>query len=144
MLTVELMKLEFAFLADAATLQDNGMFAVVGGGFDVVLGEKFPATKYAMALIGRVRFEAEECGKHYRIHAEIVAPDGQIVPPDLWIAFNQAPHPRQPNRSNVTTFCFNFQGVQFSAPGDYVFRLSDGTQTIGQVILEVVPQGGQT
>ena len=138
------MNLEFAFLADAVTVQDNGFFAVVGGGFDVVAGEQLPAIKYAMALIGRVRFEAEDCGKPYKIHAEIVAPDGQIVPPDLWISFTQAPHPRNPKRSNVTTFCFNYQGVQFPVPGDYTFRLSDGNQTIGQVLLEVVPPGDRT
>lgn len=135
------MKLEFAFLADAATMQDNGLFAVVGGGFDVLTGEVFPATKYAMALIGRVRLEPDECGKPHKIHAEIIAPDGQVVPPDLWISFHQPGHPRDAKRSNTTTFCFNYQGARFPTPGDYVFRLSDGTQTIGQVILEVVPPG---
>ncbi len=138
------MKLEFAFLADAATVQDNGLFAVVGGGFDVLVGEQFPATKYAMVFIGRLRLEPEDCGKHYEIHAEIVAPDGQVVPPDLWISFDAPPHPRDPKRSNTTTFCFNYQGVRFPAPGDYAFRLSDGMQTIGQVILEVVPPGDRT
>jgi len=135
------MKLDFAFLADAATVQDNGMFAVVGGGFDVVRGEQFPATKYAMALIGRVRFEPGECGKQYRILAEIVAPDGRVIPPELGISFSQPSHPRDPDRSNTTTFCFNYQGVRFPAPGDYSFRLSDGVSVIGQVVLEVVPTG---
>jgi hypothetical protein len=136
------MKLDFAFLADAATVQDNGMFAVIGGGFDILRGTQFPATKHAMALVGRVRFGPDEWGKNYKIHAEIVAPDGQIIPPDLWISFDPSPHPRDLTRSNTTTFCFNYQGVQFPSPGDYVLRLSDGSQTIGQVVLEVVPEGG--
>lgn len=137
------MTLDFAFLTDAATLLPDGRFDVVGGGFDVVLAEEFPATKYAMALIGRVRFSPEECGNQYRIHAEIIAPDGQILPPDLWITFRQDPHPRDPQNSNVTTFALNYQGVQFPTPGYHVFRISDGTKTLGQVILEVVPPGGR-
>ena len=35
------MKLEFAFLADAATVLENGQFDVIGGGFDVVAGKDF-------------------------------------------------------------------------------------------------------
>jgi len=136
------MKLDFAFLADAATLQDNGMFAVVGGGFDVVAGEQFPATKYAMALVGRVRCEAEECGRNYQVHAKIVSPNGQVVPPELAISFEQVPHPRNPSRSNTTTFCFNYQGVQFPEPGDYTFQLTEGARMIGLVLLEVVKRGG--
>ena len=39
------MKLEFAFLADAATMLENGNFDVIAGGFDVVTARTFPATK---------------------------------------------------------------------------------------------------
>lgn len=137
------MTLDFAFLTDAATLLPDGRFDVVGGGFDVVLAEEFPATKYAMALIGRIRFSPAECGRQYRIHAEIVAPNEEIIPPDMWITFRQDPHPRDAKNSNVTTFAFNYQGVQFPSPGYYVFRLSDGTITLGEVKLEVVPPGGR-
>jgi hypothetical protein len=142
------MKLEFAFLADAATLQDNGLFAVVSGGFDVVESDEFPATKHAMALVGRVRFDASECGKSYSIKAEIVDPDGRTLGPDLapvlTIQFHQFAHPRDPKRSNVTTFCFNYQGVRFPVPGDYAIRLSEESQVIGQVKVEVIRKGDRS
>lgn len=40
------MKLEFAFLADAADIRSDGQFAVVGGGFDLLRAQSFPAVKY--------------------------------------------------------------------------------------------------
>jgi hypothetical protein len=140
------MQLEFAFLADAATLQDNGLFAVVSGGFDVVESAQFPAIKYAMALIGRLRFDPEECGKTYTIKAEIISPTGvplgADVAPALVIQFHQFPHPRDSKRSNVTTFCFNYQGVGFPVPGTYAIYLSEGNQVIGQVAIDVIQKEG--
>jgi hypothetical protein len=139
------MKLEFAFLADAATLQDNGLFAVVSGGFDVIESSRLPAVKHAMALIGRVRFEPEECGRSYSIKAEIVAPNGAVLGQDLapvlTIQFFQFPHPRYPERSNVTTFCFNYQGVSFHSRGDYKIRLVAEARVIGEVGIEVIAEG---
>jgi len=141
------MKLEFAFLSDAATLQDNGLFAVVSGGFDVIDSEEFPATKHAMALIGRLRFGADECGKSYAIKAEVVSPDGKVLGPEwvppLTIQFYQFPHPRDPKRSNVTTFCFNYQGVRFPEPGLYLIRLTEESREIGRLEIEVIRKGGR-
>src|SRR5262245_12421140 len=129
------MKLEFAFLADAATLQDNGLFAVVSGGFDVIDSDQFPAIKHAMALVGRLRSDPNEGGKTFTIEAEMVDSAGNVVRsefvPALTAQFYQFPHPRDANRSNVTTFCFNYQGARFPEPGIYTIRLSEETQVLG-------------
>ncbi len=138
------MKLAFAFLADAATITEDGCFAVVGGGFDVLQTQGFPAVKPALALVGRVVFEAGEFGKTYLLHGAIVGPGGGAIPPDLWLSIKPFPHPRDPNRANWTTICLNYQGVTFPTPGEYVFRLSIGKQVLGQVTLEVLPLKGQT
>lgn len=142
------MKLEFAFLSDAATLQDNGLFAVVSGGFDVIDTEEFPATKHAMALVGRLRFESSECGKSYSIKAEIVNSDGKVLGPEwappLTIQFYQFPHPRDPMRSKITTFCFNYQGVRFPCPGFYSIRLSEEAREIGRLDIEVIRKGSRS
>jgi hypothetical protein len=146
------MKLDFAFLADAATITDNGLFAVVGGGFDVLKAQEFPAVKSAMALVGRVAFEAGEMGKTYLLHGEIVGPGGITLPPDLWLSFKPFPHPRDPRRENSTTICLDYQGVSFPTPGDYFIRLSIRTedvdasraQILGQVRIEVLQLGGET
>jgi hypothetical protein len=150
------MKLDFAFLADAATITDDGLFAVVGGGFDVLKPQAFPATKSAMALVGRVTFPADEMGKSYLLHGEIIGPDGCALPPDMspdmWLSIKPFPHPRNPERGNWTTICLNYQGVSFPTPGVYFVRLSlrtqdagaGGFQILGQVKIEVLPLGGSS
>ena len=70
------MKLEFAFLADAVDIRNDGQFSVVGGGFDLLRARSFPAMKYAMALVGRVVFEPVEMDKNYLMLCEIIGPDG--------------------------------------------------------------------
>jgi hypothetical protein len=100
------MKLQFAFLADAATIQDNGLFAVVGGGFDVIQVAQFPTVKHAMVLVGRVHFAKEEIGKTYNLHVEIIGPDGKSVPPEMWMLLKPFAHPRHEERGNwLTCMC---------------------------------------
>lgn len=138
------MKLEFAFLADAATVLEKGVFDVIGGGFDVVTGMSFPATKYAMVLIGRVLFDAAECGKEYEFSGEIVDAGGKAIFPKMRGALVPPQHPRDPKRSNWMTVCLNCQGVIFPTPGDYFFRLSIGDVVVGQVIIEAVVEENPT
>ncbi len=138
------MKLEFAFLADAATITEDGCFSVEGGGFDVLQTQGFPAIKPEMALVGRVVFEVGELEKTFLLHGEIVGPGGSPIPPEMWLVIKPFPHPRDPNRANWTTICLNYRGVPFPTPGEYVFRLSIGSEVLGQVTLEVLPPKGQT
>jgi hypothetical protein len=138
------MKLDFAFLADAATISDDGRFAVVGGGFDVIQSATFPAIKHAMALVGRVVFEPREFDKPHIIRGAIIGPDGGVVPPELWLNVTQFPHPEDPQRENWTTICLNYQGVSFPSPGDYFLTLSTGDKEIGRVRIDVRPLGEQT
>ena len=130
------MKLDFAFLADAATITDDGLFAVVGGGFDLLRAESFPAIKSAMALVGRVDFEASEIGQTYHLHGELIGPGGIILEPDLW---PQLKPPTDPPRGKWITICFNYQGVSFPTSGDYSVRLSVAHQVLGQV--QLAPNG---
>ncbi len=134
------MKLEFAFLADAATILNDGLFDVIGGGFDVVLGKAFPATKHAMVLIGRIQFSPEECGKEFELLGEIVDHDGNGIFPELRGTVTARPHPRNPKRTNWMTVCLNCQAVTFPVPGEYFFRLSVDKQFLGQVGIEVVAE----
>jgi hypothetical protein len=138
------MKLAFAFLADAASSLPNGTFDVIGGGFDLMKATSFPATKHAMALVGRILFEPAECGKQYDFFGELVDQNGNPIFPKMHASFTASPHPRYADRSNWMTVFLNCQGVTFPTPGDYFFRLSVGSQPIGQVIIEVYPEENPT
>jgi len=136
------MKLDFAFLADAAYITDDGLFCVVGGGFDIIFASGFPAIKHAMALVGRVVFEVNELGKDHLLHGQIVSKDGNVLPPDLWLLIKPIPRPSDPNRENWMTICLNYQGVVFPTPGEYWIQLSVEKQTLGKVNIQVLPSGG--
>lgn len=132
------MKFEFAFLADAATMLDNGTFDVVGGGFDVVKGRSFPATKGAMVFIARLWFEPQECGKEYKFSGGIFNREGHPIYPPFRGAFVPATHAKYATRGTHFNVCVSAELVQFPTPGDYFFRLSIDEKPVGEVIIEAV------
>jgi Family of unknown function (DUF6941) len=134
------MKLEFAFLADAATMLPDGNFDVIKGGFDVVTATNFPATRQVVVLIARLSIDAAESGKQYEFSGEIFDLQGRSIFPALQGKFTPAPHPRQVNRANWMTICLTCQGVVFPTPGDYVFRLSVNGLAVAEVMIEVVQE----
>jgi hypothetical protein len=132
------MKVEFAFLADAATLQPDGLFAVVGGGFDVITGKDFPLQKPVMVVVARINYGPDEYGPNHAVAAEIVDHKGKRIFPVLDSAFTAVPHPRYPDRGNWITVCLNAVGADFPAPGDYAVRLSVDGKHLGDLAFEVV------
>jgi hypothetical protein len=139
------MKLEFAFLADAATILENGLFDVIGGGFDVFKARTFPATKYGLVLIGRILFDPEECGKKYTVVGEIIDSNGKRIFPPMEAFPEPNRHPRPPNTQPTwVTVCFNCLGVVVDAPGDYFFRLTVDNRVLGQVMIQVIQEEGQS
>src|SRR5262245_56009305 len=105
------MKLEFAFLAEAATVQDDGTFSVFGGGLVPIKGPSYPAVKHTLVLIGRIMFTATECGKKYTARGAIVDHAGKAVFPELRLTFTPRRHKRDKKRPNWFTVCFNCEGV---------------------------------
>src|SRR5438552_12016664 len=92
------MELQFAFLADAATVTNDGLFAVIGGGLDVIEAQSFPAIKSTLVLVGRVLFKPSEFGKTHVVHCEIHGPSGKIPQPDMSLEIKPFKHPRDPRR----------------------------------------------
>ncbi len=132
------MKLEFAFLADAANMLEHGTFDVIAGGFDVVTGSEFPATKHTLVLIARLRCDPEECDKQHEFAGEIVDHEGKSIFSTLRGTFTPPPHPRHSERTNWMSMCLECHGVTFPAPGDYFFRLYVGDKLVGDVTIEAV------
>jgi hypothetical protein len=133
------MKLEYAFLADAAKVEENGLFSVLGGGFDILReAGKFPATKPAMVLLARIMVAPEECEKRHELLVQLVAPDGQTVLPEMRVPFVPFPEVEKPDPKNWITVALHYRDVTFPAPGEYHFRLSVGPTHLGQVRLEVI------
>jgi hypothetical protein len=134
------MRLKFAFLADAATMQDDGTFAVIAGGFEVLRAEEFPVQKPVMVLIARLAFESEECNTKHTYTCEFLDPNGGTIFPTFVGEFSPPSHPRHPERENTMTLCLNAAGATFSAPGDYAIRLSIDGKSVVDVPIEVISE----
>jgi hypothetical protein len=134
------MRLEFAFLADAATGLENGTFDVIRGGVDEFIGETFPATIFALTLIARLSFEPQEVGKQFEFAGELVDREGKTIFPALGGTFEAPTHPRRRDRASWMTLFLNCAGIVFPAPGDYFFRLAIDGQHLADITIEAVLQ----
>ena len=126
------MKLQFAFLADAANSLDKGMFDILGGGFDIITGKSFPATKHTIVLVGRILFEPDECGKKHKLQGRIVDGNSKPIIPEMSVELLPLPHPRKPDCPNWMTVFLTCQSVTFPTPGDYLFRLTIDNQDMAR------------
>jgi len=132
------MKLDFAFVSDAALLTERGLFSVLGGGFDTVKCSGFPATYHLIACVVRLRFDPGEFDVTHKCIVELFDPDGALVPKmKIELPVRPSPHPRYSDRSNVMTLHADFQQVPITKPGDYVFRISCDGVELGQIGIEV-------
>jgi hypothetical protein len=133
------MELEFAFLADAAKVEQNGIFNVLGGGFDVLRNTStFPATKPVMVLLAKIKVTAEECKREHELLAELVAPDGAAIHPPIRARYAPSPNVGKPRPNSWIAVAFTYHNATFPAPGEYQFRLSVGDSPLGQVRLDVI------
>ncbi len=131
------MKLEFAFLADAVKVQDNGVFDILGGGFDVLKGATtFPAVKPTVYLLGRVSLTKEESKLRHELVVEIIGPNKQPVSPRIRVWFGAFVD--CPSWGCWATVSLHYQDLSFPEPGEYQFRFSVGGNHLGQIRLEVI------
>jgi hypothetical protein len=132
------MKLEFAFLCEAAKLAADGVMYVLHGGFDILHASDFPATMPRMVLIARVLVDKAECGQPHHLVAEMVDPNGDVLPVEMKVDFVPHGHPIHLERRNRWTFDLNYLDLSFPQAGDYTFRLSVDGAPIGETNLLVV------
>jgi hypothetical protein len=133
------MRFEYIFVANAATILDDGTFNVIGGGFDTVTAPSFPAAQPAMVLIARVLFESQELGREHPFVAEVVDQAGRpLFQPALTGTITPQPNRKHPSQANWMTVCLNCHGIMFPAPGVFSFRLSIGEQIREEVKIEAV------
>jgi hypothetical protein len=136
------MKVEFALLADAATMELDGTFAFVNGGLNVITGKDFPVQKPVLVAIARLHYDEAEYNINHTFKGEIVDRKGKRIFPLLEDKFLAGPHPRHPDRGNWITICINTVGAEFPTPGDYAVRLTVDGKHVGDIAFEVVREEG--
>src|SRR5690348_866541 len=73
------MHLQFAFLADTATLSSDGKFNVLGGGLGVLSAQSFPTVQSILGLVVRVGVEQADIGQSYPFRIDLIGPSGDLI-----------------------------------------------------------------
>jgi hypothetical protein len=139
------MELKFAFLAEAAKVEESGIFSVIGGGFDVLRNAgPFPAKKRTMSLLGRLELTDAECRTQHELVVELIGPDGRTLPSEIRLRFIPFKEGEQVDPKTWITVGLDYRDVTFPDPGEYTFRVSVGPQALGDVRLQVVAEEKET
>jgi hypothetical protein len=137
------MKLDFAIFTHSAILSPKGMFSLLEGGYEWISAKSFPATIQNLALLARISFEANECGKEYRCAAKAIGPGGIILSSDLFVIMRPTINPKLPDKGSTFTGHFGFNGFTFLKSGSYCFSLSVDDVPLGNATIEVFEDESQ-
>ena len=77
------MELDYALLADAASVDSDGKLYVMGGNLGTVQTEPPPAAISQLALVATVTAGLEEAERPSRFTVEIEGPDGEVTVPAI-------------------------------------------------------------
>ncbi len=117
------MELRSVFVANSAEVAPDGRFFVLGGGIEGIEVRAIPAVLPGFAVLCRIHFLREECGREYRIRLTMTFPDGTASPlvsefvttPDAMI------HGYEDRGANLHV-AFNLFGIPLPQEGEYSFH----------------------
>jgi hypothetical protein len=114
------MQIQVAVLCDAAT-NDNEKLNLLGA-FDTIFARELPATHPQCAVALRVTFLSGDEGKH-ELKLNFVDADGRSIMPDFPPIQVEVQLPEDMH-FGTRNFIFNFQQLNFAAPGLYSVDIS--------------------
>jgi hypothetical protein len=135
------MKVDYAFVAEAADSQ-AGLFYVTRGGADLhFLPREFPKPLRlgAISFVVRVLGEPDDIGQSYPITYGIVDADGHNVGFRQRVEARFEAHPIDNTRATASVVAFRFYGFPVPDFGTYLFEVHYGDQRLAQVPFWVVP-----
>jgi len=139
------MKVDYAFVAEAADSQ-GGLFYVTRGGADIhLLPPDFPKPLRigAISFVVRILGEPHEVGQTYSVVYTIVDADGQTVNFRQEVEARFEAHPIDATRTTATVVTFRFYGFPVPDFGAYMFEVLYGEDRLAQVPFWVVPAAQQ-
>lgn len=112
------MELDFALVADAANVSQEGKLNILGI-FDTIWGRDFPVRHASMVFVLRVRADFTDQGDH-ALEVRLIDADGeQLFRAEGPIQVPGGP-PGRPVKPHVI---LGLSGVSFAAAGDYSFEV---------------------
>jgi hypothetical protein len=124
------MKLALAVLADAAVANPiDGKMYILGGGFDTLAVQQFPAQHAALALALRVLVAPSECGRPHKLEVQAVDADGRPFQPPFTVDVTPPKNAIDTGLPTPIQLVETFQQLQFAGPAEYAFNvLIDGSE----------------
>lgn len=134
------MKLAYALLADAAQTTPDGKISMLGGDFDSIFAQTFPARHSSLTLVMRFDVEKEECGLEHQFRVAISGPLNTPVVAPLTGAFVPQASPVYLNRPVKAFVTMMLQNLTFESQGTYNFNITVDGRSMGKVTLYLVQQ----
>ncbi len=132
------MDLDFAVIADAANVSQEGKLNLLGV-FDTIWAREFPFRHASMVFVLRVKADFTEEGSH-RLEVRLIDADGgQLFRAEGPLQV-PAGSPGRPIRPHVV---LGLSGVSFSRPGDFSFEVMlDGSHlaSVPLYVMEAPPR----
>ena len=138
------MKIDFAFLADAAQASPDGKFSVIGGGLTAIYAQKFPTLLQALALVVKLIATKDEVGLEHNLRIELINPLQVTAMPPLGGKFTIAPNLEHPDWPITAQFVITIAPIVFEIPGSYTLRFSVDSILLKTLTLYAVTQPAPT
>ena len=138
------MRVEYAFVAEAADSQ-AGLFYVTRGGADIYAmpkGFPKPLNLGALSFVVRLTGDPEDVGETRQVRFVIVDADGHPLAFDQQADVRFERHPIDPTLSAGNVMAFRFYGFPVPDFGAYVFEVHSGDEPLAKVPFWVVPAEG--
>ena len=135
------MKVDYAFVAEAADSQ-QGFFYVVRGGADIHFlprGMPRPLHLGGISFVVRVMGEPHEIGQPFPLVCTIVDADGRSTSFRQELEARFDPHPIDATRTTASVLTFRFYGFPLPEFGTYLFEVHHVDERLAQVPFWVVP-----
>lgn len=131
------MDLDFAFLADSADVA-NGKLYVMGGAFDTIHVQSFPATHPALAVILRLLLKPHDLDRKHQLEIQLLDADGHKIasaPGELSVAKS----PDSPSGwKQPFLLPLRFLNTPFQKPGHYSIEILVNDTMLKTIPLRVV------
>jgi len=134
-------KVDYAFVAEAADSQ-SGLFYVTRGGADIYLLPKSlpkPLHLGAISFVLRVVGDPEDIGKTLSFVCRIVGSNGEESTFQQEVNARFDRHPVDAERANGSILAFRFYGFPVPDFGTYHLEVSHGEETLAAVPFWVIP-----
>lgn len=132
------MKLTSAMLADAAQVQSGKLF-VLGGGFDTISVQSFPATHRNLSLAMVAEIGPEDRQKDLELQISLIDEDGQSIGVEAkGVLRVGAPPNLPPGSPSVVPIVTPFHNITFPAAKGYTFVVSLEGEELARIRFRLV------